>query len=185
MLQTLQLDKDSIVTEWMRLKQAGKHLGTSSVYGLVQIVNTSNPDAYSNIIKVVKLSLTLPLSNAACERGFSHLNIIKTKYRSRLSLARLSALMHIHLSMQTKKIFDLKQAVDLSPSTGWMETGQQLGESTKEREVHLQHLHHLPCRKLKQRTVGGDTDEDSEEGIFLFVRSYCVFQHLFYNTYDG
>ncbi|KAK6329141.1 hypothetical protein J4Q44_G00011190 [Coregonus suidteri] len=48
---TLQLDKDTTVTEWMRLKQAGKRLGASSVYDLVQIVNTSNPDAYSNINK--------------------------------------------------------------------------------------------------------------------------------------
>ena len=107
------------------------------MYGLVQIVNTSNPDAYSNINKVVKLSLTLPLSSAACERGFSHLNIINTKYRSRLSHARLSALMHIQLS---------KQAVDL-----WMETANR--RISQGEEVHLQHLHHLTCRKLKQRTV--------------------------------
>ena len=73
---TLQLDKDTTVTEW-------------------------------------KLSLTLHLSSAACERGFSHLNIIKTKYRSRLSHARLSALMHMHLSKQTTETFDPKQAVDL------------------------------------------------------------------------
>lgn len=59
---------DTTVTEWMRLKQAGKRLGASSVYDLVQMVNTSNPDAHSNINKVVKLSLTLPLSSAACER---------------------------------------------------------------------------------------------------------------------
>lgn len=64
---TLQLDKDTTVTEWMQLKQAGKCLRASSVYDLVQIVNTSNPSAYSNINKVVNLSLTLPLSIEACE----------------------------------------------------------------------------------------------------------------------
>ncbi|KAM7388969.1 hypothetical protein PAMP_022970 [Pampus punctatissimus] len=116
----LQLHKDTTVTEWMRLKQAGKRLGASSVYDLVQIVNTSNPDAYSNISKVVRLSPTLPLSSAACERGFSHLNIIKNKYRSRLSHARLSTLMHIHLSKQTTETFDPKQAVEL-----WMETANR------------------------------------------------------------
>lgn len=62
---TLQLDKDTTVTEWMCLKQAGKCLGASSVYDLVQIVNTSNPDAYSNINKVVKLSLTLPFKQCS------------------------------------------------------------------------------------------------------------------------
>ena len=35
---TLQLDKDTTVSEWMRLKQAGKRLRASSVYDLVQIV---------------------------------------------------------------------------------------------------------------------------------------------------
>lgn len=116
----LHLDKDATMREWMHLKQAGKRLAASSVYDLVQIINTSNPDANTNIIKMVKLSLTLPLSSAACERGFSHLNIIKNKYRSRLSHARLSALMHIHLSKKTTETFDPKPAVDM-----WMETANR------------------------------------------------------------
>ncbi|KAG9280288.1 hypothetical protein AMEX_G21 [Astyanax mexicanus] len=117
----LQLNKDITLTEWMRLKQAAKRLGASSVYDLVQIVNNpSNPDAYSNIKELVKLSLALPLSSAACERGFSHLNIIKNKYRSRLSHARLSAHMHIHLSKETTETFNPKPAVDL-----WMETANR------------------------------------------------------------
>jgi len=156
---TLQLDKDTTVTEWMRLKQAGKRLGASSVYDLVQIVNTSNPDDYSNINKMVKLSLTLPLSSAACERGFSHLNIIKTKYRSRLSHARLTALMQIHLSKQTTETFDPKQAVDL-----WMETanrrlnqgqgGASAASSSTMQEAEAEDT---------EEDSGGDTEEDSEE----------------------
>lgn len=39
---TLQLDKDPTVTEWMHLKQ--ENVQELSVYDLVQIVNTSNPD---------------------------------------------------------------------------------------------------------------------------------------------
>uniref|UniRef100_A0A8C4ASG7 Uncharacterized protein n=1 Tax=Denticeps clupeoides TaxID=299321 RepID=A0A8C4ASG7_9TELE len=152
----LHLDKDTTVTEWMRLKQAGKRLGASSVYDLVQIVNTSNPDAYSNINKVVKLSLTLPLSSAACERGFSHLNLIKTKYRSRLSHAHLSALLHIHLSKQTTETFDPKPAVDL-----WMETVNrrlnqgQAGASAACSSSTMQ--------EAEAEVSGSNTEEDSEE----------------------
>ena len=153
---TLQLDKDTSVTEWMRLKQAGRCLRASSVYELVQIVNTSNPDAYSNISKVVKLSLTLPLSSAACERGFLFLNIIKTKYRSRLSHARLSALMHIHLSKETTETFVSKQAVDL-----WMETanrrlnqGQGSASATSSSST---------MQEAEAEDSGGDAEEDSEE----------------------
>ncbi len=75
------VDRDSTLRERMRLKQAGKHLTASFVYDLVNIVKTCNSDSYSNIHKVLLLSLTLPLSSAACESGFSHLNIIKSKYR--------------------------------------------------------------------------------------------------------
>ncbi|XP_062389624.1 uncharacterized protein LOC134078010 [Sardina pilchardus] len=157
----LQLDKDTTVTEWMRLKQAGKRLKASSVYDLVQIVNTSNPDAYSNINKVVKLSLTLPLSSAACERGFSHLNIIKTKYRSRLSPARLSALMHIHLSKLTTETFDPKPAVDL-----WMETANrrlnqgQAGASAASSSSTMQETEAEDSGNDNEEDSGGDTEED-------------------------
>lgn len=105
---------------------------------------------------VVKLSLTLPLSSAACERGFSHLNIIKTKYRSRLSHARLSALMHIHLSKQTTETFDPKQAVEL-----WMETANrrlnqgQGGASAASSSSTMQ--------EAEAEDSGGDTEEDSKE----------------------
>ncbi|CAM4610200.1 unnamed protein product [Leuciscus chuanchicus] len=149
---TLQLDKDTTVTEWMRLKQAGKRLGASSVYDLVQIVNTSNPDAYSNINKVVKLSLTLPLSSAACERGLSHLNIIKTKYRSRLSHARLSALMQIHLSTQTTETFDPKHAVDL-----WMETNRRLNQG----QGGASAASSSTMQEAEAEDSGGDSEENS------------------------
>lgn len=152
----MQLDKDTTVTEWMCLKQAGKCLGASSVYDLVQIVNTSNPDAYSNINKVVKLSLTLPLSSAACERGFSHLNIIKTKYRSRLSHARLSALMQIHLSKQTTETFDPKQAVDL-----WMETANR--RLNQGQGSAFAASSSSTMQEAEAEDSGGDTEEGSEE----------------------
>ena len=155
---TLQLDRDTILREWMRLKQAGKHLAASSVYDLLQIINC-NPDAYSSINTLVKLSLTLPLSSAACERGFSHLNIIKTKYRSRLSHARLSALMHSHLSKKTTETFDPKPAVDQ-----WMETanrrlkqgqgGASAASSSTMQEVEIED---------SEEDSEEDTEEDSEE----------------------
>ncbi|GAA6081839.1 uncharacterized protein LOC109521862 [Tachysurus ichikawai] len=104
----LPLDRDSTIREWMRLKQAGKRLAASSVYDLVKIVNTSDPDCYCKIYKILKLSFTLPLCSAAFERGFSHLNIIKNKYRSRMSHPHLSSLMHLHLSKMSTDTFDTK-----------------------------------------------------------------------------
>lgn len=114
---SMSVDRESTLREWMRLKQSAKRFASSSVYDLVEIVKTSDPETYSNIWNVILLSLTLPLSSAACERGFSHLNIIKNKYRSCLSDSRLSSLMHIHMSKMTTETFDPKPAVDL-----WMQT---------------------------------------------------------------
>lgn len=45
----MSIDKDSTLREWMRLKQSAKRLASSSVYDLVKIVKTSNPETYSNI----------------------------------------------------------------------------------------------------------------------------------------
>ncbi|CAM4554150.1 unnamed protein product [Leuciscus chuanchicus] len=126
------IDRDSTLREWMRLKQAGKRLAASSVHDLVNVVKTSNPYSYSNIQKVLLLSLTLPLSSAACERGFSHLNIIKNKYRSHLSDSRLSSLMHILFSKFTTETFDPKAAVDL-----WMQTAsRRLNQGERRGLVH-------------------------------------------------
>lgn len=161
----LQLNKDITLTEWMRLKQSAKRLGAYSVYDLVQIVNNpSNLDAYSNIKELVELSLALPLSSAACERGFSHLNIIKTKYRSRLSHARLSALMHIHLSKQTTETFNPQPAVDL-----WMETANrrlnqgQGGPSTAAAASATQDTAAEDSERDTEEDNGGDSGDDSEE----------------------
>lgn len=153
---TLQLDRDTTVREWMRLKQAGKRLGASTVHDLVQIVNTSYSDAYSNINKLVKLSLTLPLSSAACERGFSHLNIIKTKYRSRLSHARLSALMHIHLSKKTTETFDPNPAVNL-----WMETADR--RLKQGQPVASAASSSSNKQEAEADDIAEDTEEDNEE----------------------
>ncbi|XP_077354948.1 zinc finger protein 862-like [Festucalex cinctus] len=154
----LQLDSEMTVREWMHLKQTGKRLGASSVYDLVRIVNSSNLDMYPNINKLIKLSLTLPLSSAACERGFSHLNIIKTKYRSRLSHARLTALMQIHLSRKTTVTYDPKPAVDL-----WMDTANrrlnqgQVAASTSTSSSYTM------LETDEADDSGGDTEEDIEE----------------------
>ncbi|GAA6105996.1 zinc finger protein 883-like [Tachysurus ichikawai] len=151
----LPLDRDSTIREWMRLKQAGKRLAASSVYDLVKIVNTSDPDCYCNIYKILKLSLTLPLSSAACERGFSHLNIIKNKYRSRLSHTHLSALMHIHLSKMSTDTFEPKPAVEL-----WMQTAHRRLNQGGATTSTAQDAVSSSCTTVEIE----DSEEGSEEG---------------------
>lgn len=113
----LSVDRDSTVREWMRLKQAGKHLAASTVIDLLNAAKRTNPCIYTDIQRVLVLSLVLPLSSPACERGYSRLKITKSKYRSSLSDSRLSSLIHIHLSKMTTDTLDPKPAVDL-----WIQT---------------------------------------------------------------
>lgn len=113
----LSVDRDSTVREWMRLKQAGKHLAASTVTDLLNAAKRTNPCIYTDIQRVLVLSLVLPLSSPACERGYSRLKITKSKYRSSLSDSRLSSLIHIHLSKMTTDTLDPKPAVDL-----WIQT---------------------------------------------------------------
>ena len=40
---------------------------------------------YSNILQLIDLVLALPATSTACERGFSHMELIKTGIRKRLS----------------------------------------------------------------------------------------------------
>ena len=145
---SMSVDRDATLREWMLLKQARKRLAASSVHDLSNVVKTSNPGSYSNILKVLLLSLTLPLSSAACERGFSHLNIIKNKYRSCLSDSRLSSLMHIQLSKFTTETFDPKPAVDL-----WMQTAnRRLNQGERSR----------PSTSASSTVF--EIEEDSQEG---------------------
>lgn len=155
------IDRDSSLREWMRLKRAGKRLAASSVHDLVNVVKTSNPDSYSNIQKVLLLSLTLPLSSAACERGFSHLNIIKNMYRSRLSDSRLSSLMHILFSKFTTETFDPKAAVDL-----WMQTAsRRLNQGERSRPGASTSTAVCEIEEDSQNESEDDNDEDDDDDI--------------------
>ena len=58
-------------------------LGTANLGKLRQLVNRVN---------------TLPVSTAACERGFSKMNIVCSPHRTRLTVSHMAALMFISLS---------------------------------------------------------------------------------------
>ena len=45
---------------------------------------------YSSILQLFDLVLTLPVTSTACERGFSHMKLIKTDIRNSLSENTLS-----------------------------------------------------------------------------------------------
>ena len=52
---------------------------------------------FPGIMQLWQLCMTIPISTAACERGFSRQNIIKNDIRNGLSLESLDALMFISM----------------------------------------------------------------------------------------
>ncbi len=54
--------------------------------------------------------MTLPLSNAICERGFSVLNLIVTKLRNRLMYDTVDDLMRIYIEGESIEEFSFNEA---------------------------------------------------------------------------
>lgn len=55
-------------------------------------------ESYPSLLRLADILLTIPLSSVDCERGFSRLNLIKTKNRD-LSFEMLDNLMFVSLNI--------------------------------------------------------------------------------------
>ena len=71
------------------------------------------PAAYSEIIKVLNLILTLPVTTATNERIFSNLKRVKTYLRTKCGNERLSDLLVICSSREEVRHLNLDELVDL------------------------------------------------------------------------
>lgn len=60
----LSIEVESALGEWTQLKQAGKYLAANFMHDVVNIIDTSRSDCYSNVQKIVLLALMLPFRSA-------------------------------------------------------------------------------------------------------------------------
>lgn len=67
---------------------------------------------YKNLLLIAELLLVLPLSTAACERGFSSMKRIKNDWRSSLSVDSLHKLLFISIEGPELDSFDGKKIVE-------------------------------------------------------------------------
>nr|XP_054763567.1 zinc finger protein 862-like [Lytechinus pictus] len=79
-----------------------------------------------NVMGVIEIILLLPLSTAACERGFSLLKRTKTDWRSRLSVDMLHKLMCISMHGPSTAQYDPSGAVE----KWWLSTSRRTTVST-------------------------------------------------------
>ena len=77
-----------------------------------ELLKSNNSLAYPLLAELASCALSLPVSNAECERGFSALKRTKTTLRNRLTTKSLDALLHITLNGPGRHNFDFERAID-------------------------------------------------------------------------
>ena len=82
-----------------------------------------------NILAVFDLLLTLPAGTSECERGFSQMAIVKTKYRNRLHSTTMTMLMTIALHSDDIPDFDPYPAMH-----HWNQNGSRRPEFLKNKK---------------------------------------------------
>ena len=73
-----------------------------------------------NILALVDLALTVPASNAQCERGFSHMKIVKSDWRSSLTVTAVTDILRIILQTSNVGDYDPEDALLM-----WLKGGKR------------------------------------------------------------
>jgi hypothetical protein len=89
-----------------------KQKETSDVLNILA-TNSSYQNLYPLFSKIASIALTLPVTNADSERGFSVMNRVKTVLRNRLTVSSLDSLLRISIEGPERTYFDFERAVTL------------------------------------------------------------------------
>ena len=80
---------------------------------LYQIIHKENIEmAFPNVELILRMFLSLMVTNCSGERSFSKLNRIKSELRSNMSQERLSALRILYIESDTLSKINLKELID-------------------------------------------------------------------------
>ena len=77
-------EREEIPAELILLKLIVRSLRTNPLVDVYSLVLKQKPSAMSHILKLLEYLLVVSPSTASCERGFSNMNVLKTKYRTGL-----------------------------------------------------------------------------------------------------
>ena len=111
-----QLETCTVQQEWaslllvMQKNFQGKE--TSEVLKMLA-TNSTYQTLYPLFSKFASIALTLPVTNADSERGFSCMNRIKTTLRNRLTVSSLDSLLRISIEGPERTLFDFQRAVTM------------------------------------------------------------------------
>ena len=63
---------------------------------LTETLQHTNPNLYSNVVTIITIVVTMPVSTATPERSFSTMRRVKTYLRSTMKTERIAALALMH-----------------------------------------------------------------------------------------
>ncbi|CAH1099559.1 unnamed protein product [Psylliodes chrysocephalus] len=106
----IDLDVEAVNTEWQMLSETDLGISNNDSCSLdffwekvSKAKNSLDEFMFPNLIKVVKIILSLPHSSATAERVFSELNLIKTSIRNKLLVKTCSAILNVKDAMKLVK----------------------------------------------------------------------------------
>ena len=104
-----ELNAADLVNEWQQFRElVHVNYRGHSLPELTKVVH-ANPvikESFPMLSKLLATTLTLPVSTADCERGFSVMNITKTQLRNRMKVETLASLMRISIEGPPLKEFN-------------------------------------------------------------------------------
>ena len=84
-----------------------RNFSSSSIQGMAKRLPSSS-EMQDQLLKLLSLALTIPVSSVDCERGFSKKNLIKTKLS--LKTANVLTLMKMSVDTPDMENFDFRKA---------------------------------------------------------------------------
>ena len=89
-------EKKDFDNEILRWQTKWSHSTEEKPVALTETLQHANPDLYPNVVTIITILLTMPVSTATPERSFSTMHRVKTYLRSTMKTERLSALALMH-----------------------------------------------------------------------------------------
>ena len=78
----------------------------------LQSLNSVECELYTEVIKLTKIILVMPATNATSERSFSALRRLKTWLRSTMNQARLNWCMILHIHQDQTDLLDIQSVAN-------------------------------------------------------------------------
>ena len=94
------------------------------------------PESCKKFMALIEIMMTISMSTAVVERGFSHMNIVKSSTRTLLGNDTLNNLLEIKLNGESIKEFNPDEAI-----IHWLDTGSKMrhinGHKSKNKEKEV------------------------------------------------